>query len=121
MAIFPCAVGAHRYPQPQQTAYIVLAGGMSVSTSKARFCPAHFRAFVERAAEKLLHVESDSRMSTLCQSCEAPGAQPVFVRAFPRDGEEEVFYRDVCAACRLALVEQLQEGAYWAPMAIREG
>lgn len=42
MAVFPCAVGLHRYAGPQTSAYLGLVNGSRAARNKMRLCPAHF-------------------------------------------------------------------------------
>ena len=41
MALFPCAVGNHKYVGPQQSVYLAALNGTFSARSKQRLCPQH--------------------------------------------------------------------------------
>lgn len=108
MAIYPCAIGKHRYPQPQQTAYGTSVHGSSARTHKARLCPSHFRAVMVMAREHLALIEDSSQSSLSCDRCDEPKNMALFLRVFPAKMEEEVYAGDFCGTCGEALEAQLQ-------------
>jgi hypothetical protein len=44
MAMFPCAVGLHRYGGAQSSAYLGIVNGAQSARSKLRLCPTHYKA-----------------------------------------------------------------------------
>jgi len=47
MAMFPCAVGLHRYGGAQSSAYLGIVNGATSARSKLRLCGTHFKAIRE--------------------------------------------------------------------------
>lgn len=98
MAIYPCDATSHRYPQPQQAAYISVVAGADVTTYRLRLCPAHFRAVHAAAMEHLEFVDEDTQSSTVCVHCGDPRESIIFARIFPSKSEELTFAADLCSA-----------------------
>lgn len=96
MAVFPCAVGLHRYAGPQQTAYLGLVSASGAARSKRRLCPKHFQDLntsvqdsmtlvaigelsqIEDEAdlEKCVHLEGGARRSTAFATVYAAHDEP---------------------------------------------
>lgn len=118
MAIYPCNVGKHRYPQPQQSAYCTTLEGRTPLTSRARLCPLHFRVVQVVAMQRLALVDDDSQSSTLCDVCGGDRETTMFLRLFPSKSDELTYAADLCAAHAEAVGAELLI-ANWDPLAAR--
>lgn len=96
MAIYPCDATKHRYPQPQQAAYISHVAAADVSTYRLRLCPAHFRVVQVAAQEHLTLVDDYSESTEQCTVCGEPKTDIIFARLFPSKSEELTYAADLC-------------------------
>lgn len=107
MAIYPCDFTSHRYPQPQQAAYISVVRGVDAQTFRLRLCPSHFRQVVVASQRHLLAIDEDSDSSAVCTSCSGEREAIIFSRLFPSKQEEQTFAADLCSACANAAIAEL--------------
>lgn len=63
MALFPCAVGLHRYAGHQRSAYLGIANGALSARSKLRLCNQHFQD-LQDFCEEALHLVAIGTTST---------------------------------------------------------
>lgn len=118
MAIYPCRIGNHRYPQPQQLAYCTHLVNDYALTYRARLCPKHFRAVTQVGEEMMDRVHEDSVSSDDCGICSEAKTEALFLRCFPNKNEEQVFALDACGTCGSQVLERLQV-ATWEVLAAR--
>jgi hypothetical protein len=104
MALYPCAVGSHRYAGPQQTMYLGLVNGVEAVRSKLRLCNPHFQSLYGYLQEKMTLVaigdttqtESENGPDT-CGECAMP--EPAFTawaHVYPLKEEQHVFFAAFC-------------------------
>lgn len=112
MAIYPCRIGGHRYPQPQQMAYCTVLWGDLAATYRARLCPKHFRAVDLVGLEAMTAVTEDSVSAGVCDSCGEEKTSTLFLRCFPSKDEERPYAFDACKDHADTLLGQLQIGLW---------
>lgn len=118
MAIYPCRIGNHRYPQAQQMAYCTILRDDLAVTYRARLCPKHFRSVYIVGEESMDLVTEESQSSSKCGICSADKFQVMFLRCFPSKEEERAFALDACEDCADQVAGQLQV-ALWEPLPAR--
>lgn len=118
MAIYPCRLGGHRYPQPQQMAYCSVVAGTTARTYRARLCPKHFRDVVTFCEESMVLVDEDTSSNPVCESCGDTRVGAVFLRAFPSRETERTFAADTCGPCTDTILARLQIDL-WEPLTDR--
>lgn len=104
MALFPCAVGSHRYAGPQRSAYLGIASGGLSARSRLRLCKPHFddvRAFCD-AALGLIAIgeitQKDMSEDEQCPSCPEgiAGEYRAFATLYPLKEEAYVYFANLC-------------------------
>lgn len=108
MAVYPCDLSPHRYPQAQQSIYYTLVQGDLVATYKQRLCPKHFRDSASYIQEKMAMVDDDSQISKHCEWCDGDRDGAVYVKVFPAKSEMQQFALDLCQPHLSELAEALQ-------------
>lgn len=110
MAVYPCARAGHRYPQAQQTVYATRLNGAGVTTHRLRLCPRHFSAIVEVAEENMTLVDEAMQSNLVCERCDLPKQDTLFLRVFELKQEERQYCSDLCAAHARVLADMLGTG-----------
>lgn len=108
MAVYPCDIKPHRYPQPQQSIYYTLVQGDVVVTYKQRLCPKHFREMAVYIQEKMAMVDEASQVSRYCEWCEELRDSSVYAKVFPAKAEMQQFALDLCATHSEELANALE-------------
>lgn len=107
MAMFPCAVGSHRYSGPQRSAYLGVANGAMSARSKLRLCSPHYRdlsAFLEQTLLLVAIGDVDqSEESVFTQSCahhpDRYSDWRAFANTYDRGEEPRAYAASLCAEC----------------------
>lgn len=107
MAIYPCAIGNHRYAGPQQSLYVTVLNGSTPASTKLRLCSPHFLDILSVVQDEMDNVSDGGQMSSLCQKCGATRDMSVFARVFPLHEEEATFALDLCVPCATQLADRL--------------
>lgn len=107
MALYPCAVGLHRYSGRQESAYLGVANGALGARSKLRMCSPHYRDLA-RFVEETLNLVS---VGEVFQSDDEPFSQccahhperyadwRAFGNLYPRGDEPRVYAASLCVEC----------------------
>jgi asparagine synthetase A len=104
MAVFPCAVGSHRYAGPQQTLYLGLVNNQTSARSKLRVCPQHAQEWKDYLEENLrlssvgevMHVDESDTLEH-CQFCEAKDRDStVYAHLYIRGEDPRRYWGLVC-------------------------
>lgn len=110
MALFPCAVGSHRYAGPQQSAYLGVANGGLSARSKLRLCNQHFRDLSNycHAALALIAI-GDTSYEDVPEDDERCRIHPDqvsqsrgYATLYPTKDEAMVFFAALCDDCEAA-------------------
>lgn len=107
MALFPCAVGLHRYVGPQQSAYLGLVNGSQSARVKQRLCPKHFRDLTTSLDDRLsliaigemTQVDEDAPPKGCGHYEPASMRSTAFATVYPTGSEPHQYARDLCSAC----------------------
>lgn len=99
MAIYPCDWSAHRYAQPQQSAYITSVWGTDAETAQLRLCPRHLLELEEICKERLELIDWDSQVGSSCTSCGKERNGLLSVKLFKGKEEPTYYVADLCARC----------------------
>lgn len=108
MAIYPCTVGSHRYPQAQQSIYFTTVLNDMLVTYLHRLCPTHFRDLAVKVQETMELVDETSVSGRDCEHCENPRVGAIFAKVFPAKQEMQQFAADLCAQCLDELSDMLR-------------
>ena len=106
MALFPCVVGNHKYPGPQQSVYAAALKGSFSARSKLRLCPDHLAQLDKWLDEHLVLVSvGEQIVSTVtafpdsCYVCKGQeGLWQLFANVYQRGQPQRDFYGAACAA-----------------------
>lgn len=104
MALFPCAVGLHRYAGQQNSAYLGLVNGSEAVRSKLRLCSRHCQDLVEWLEDTMTLVaigdvgqNEEPDASTGCATCGASSpAWNAFANVYVRGNEPRVYFAALC-------------------------
>lgn len=99
MAIYPCDWSQHRYPDGQQSMYLVWLAGNAIGGNCLRLCPKHFREAFTIAQLHMAIVDENSQPSTMCDKCGGERDGLLHVRFFPARQEEVQMAADLCVTC----------------------
>lgn len=107
MALFPCAVGSHRYAGPQRSAYLGVASGGLSARSKLRLCPKHFQALSDYCEEALTLIVvgetetgNDEDENGFCRNhSDQPGEYKVYATLYPLKDEARIYFSAACQDC----------------------
>jgi hypothetical protein len=108
VAIYPCDIGPHRFPQPQQSIYWTLVSGDLVQTYKQRLCPSHFRTQASECQSSMAMIDDDSVVSRSCELCDNAREGALYAKVFPLKAEPQQFALDLCAGHLDELGDKLQ-------------
>jgi len=97
MAVFPCDLHPHRYPDPQRSIYLTYVAGDTLQTNMLRLCPRDFNEELELVGEYLAVVDESSQMSTKCELCDEPKVCSLFAKVFDHKAEMVQYAADFCA------------------------
>lgn len=105
MALFPCAVGLHRYAGRQQSAYLGIVNGSISTREKLRLCSVHFvelRAFLEEHLElaaigDTTKSDDHSPAPKCCEKWSTEGGFTVYANLYPAGEEQHQFWALMCA------------------------
>lgn len=107
MALFPCAVGLHRYAGPQRSAYLGIASGAISARSKLRCCSKHFQDLKNYLEENLTLVAIGG--TTVAEDGVDTGTCDVhpdqvseyrgYANIYPLKDEERVYFGAMCQDC----------------------
>lgn len=104
MALFPCAVGLHRYAGPQSSAYLGIVSGSQSARSKLRLCTRHTSdwidylegLFVLAAIGDVTQTENEL-VDMGCASCGAlDPSWNAFANVYQRGQEPRVYFAALC-------------------------
>lgn len=96
MAIYPCNVGQHRYAGPQQSVYVTWVKGSQAVTGKARLCPGHFAEVAATANVDLTPIDEALQSSLVCETCDDPTTEHVYLTLYRPSSEGEAYAGDFC-------------------------
>lgn len=107
MALFPCAVGLHRYSGPQQSAYLGLVNGSEAARVKQRLCPGHFQALSHSLDSELTLIaigdtgqtEDEASVETCGHVTVEEARVTAFATLYPRGAEPHQYAQPMCEAC----------------------
>jgi hypothetical protein len=110
MALFPCAVGSHRYTGPQRSAYLGIASGGLSARSKLRLCREHFQELSNYCHEYLLLIaigdtsyeEVPADDSRCFRHTDQVAAGRGYATLYPQSEEAQVFFAALCDPCEAA-------------------
>ena len=116
MALFPCAVGSHRYAGQQNSAYLGLVNGSEVARSKMRLCGKHVVELGTWLDEhmKLVAIgdvsqEDEPDTTSGCQTCGASEpAWNAFANLYLRGAEPRVYFAALCEGHVATFCERAQ-------------
>lgn len=114
MALFPCIVGNHKYPGPQQSAYLAALNGSFAARSKLRLCPEHLDAIGSWCEQHLQLIAVGEKMVVEglepdlgCFECKGQGAKwQLFSNVFKRGNPQMDYYGQACDEHLPAFQEQ---------------
>jgi len=108
MAIYPCDISSHRYPQPQQSIYWTLVHGELLVTYKQRLCPSHFRVQATECQTSMALVDDNSQVSATCELCHSDREGALYAKVFPNKSEMQQFALDLCEVHLQELADKLR-------------
>lgn len=110
MAVFPCDIGRHRYPGPQQTMYPAVVDGDLCRRRKLRLCPIHFAELLDRLHQGYSNgqIEFLDVQAVTCPLCSNPVRDETgqfFATVYAKGSERADFWAPVHTACIEALAD----------------
>jgi hypothetical protein len=113
MALFPCAVGEHRYPGRQQAMYPALVNGADATRARLRLCPKHFDAFAEKLADHCRNAQQafDDPMLLACGVCGKlveDSAWQFFVTVYATGADRQDWWAPLHEDCAFAMADDWQ-------------
>lgn len=107
MAIYPCAVGSHRYSGPQRSAYLGVVNGALSARSKLRLCRDHFDSLREFVSETLVclaigeinQIDGEPFTQMCLHHNEQSSDWRAFATLYPQQAEALVFAASLCHEC----------------------
>lgn len=116
MALFPCAIGQHRYTGPQSSAYFGITSGIDTERWKQRLCKPHLSRLLNWAGENLTLVgigevsqAEENAFQASCWRCNASvNTWSVFLTLYERGEEPRSYF---AASCTGHLAEFTQEAS----------
>lgn len=108
MALFPCAIDAHRYAGRQSTFYFAVSSGLYFDRTRLRLCPDHFASIQDYLSEFKLDPLDDTAsgpgVGTKCVSCLKPlgeSRRMFFATGYPANQEREDYWGCLHDHCEL--------------------
>jgi hypothetical protein len=100
MAVYPCAIGAHRYGGAQRSAYITDCSNSRPVTWKLRLCQRHYDRIEEDCRLEMTEIkdDEDSQASMFCQAegCERARSLILFTKLYPGGEDYTQWAADLC-------------------------
>jgi hypothetical protein len=116
MAVFPCAVGSHRYGGRQQSAYLSIVNGSVSTREKLRLCGNHFVNLFEwlESNTQLIAIGDVSRLddkeplTACCTDLIAREAFTAYAKIYPTGDEPREYVALLCADHVAPFAQQAQ-------------
>lgn len=96
MALYPCFVNSHRYAGPQSSLYLTVVKSNTPVARKVRLCSVHFDSMLNVAARWLRPVDDTVQGSLVCESCDGPSQNILFMTAYADNSEGDPYAADLC-------------------------
>lgn len=87
MALYPCAIGDHRYSGRQQTVYPCLLLGGQAQRSKLRLCPLHFSEYIHSVDELMFDANAKDAPSQ-CMFCKDEHVEGAVFLTYYESGQD---------------------------------
>lgn len=104
MAMFPCAVGLHRYGGAQSSAYLGIVNGAASARSKLRLCPLHYktiREYVETNLElaaigEVNQIDDQATPKFCCSNYERNQSHTLYANLYVRGEDPRSYWGLAC-------------------------
>ena len=104
MAMFPCAVGLHRYGGAQSSAYLGIVNGVTSARSKLRLCPTHYKTVLDyvetnlqlAAIGEINQIEDDGHPPICCPKYNDQEHHTLYANMYTRGNDPYAYWGLAC-------------------------